>query len=154
MAVLALNKKAFYDYEMLEKYESGLVLHGHEVKSARAGQVNLKGSYVVMKRSRKNLPEVSLLNATISLYKFAGKLENYDPLRSRKLLLKKSEIIALTSKLEQKGLTLVPLKMYTDHGLIKLEIGLGKGKKEFDKRETIKKREGERELRGILRNKR
>ncbi len=151
MPVLATNKKANFDYKILEKYEAGLELLGHEVKSIKTGHVSLKGSFVVLKRSKKlnKLPEAYLINAHVPLYKFAGTIKNYDPYRSRKLLLKKSEIIRLLGKKKAEGLTLVPIKLYTKRSLIKLEFGLGKGKKKFDKREDIKKKDLERKVRTL-----
>lgn len=133
------NKRAFYDYEILEKYEAGLVLSGQEVKAVRAKTVSLKGSYVTLKNG---VP--FLINAHISPYKHAGKIKNYEPTRSRKLLLNKSEIKSLIGKLQQKGLTLVPLSLYNKHRRIKLEFALAKGKKQYDKRESIKSREASR----------
>jgi len=147
MPILAVNKRAHYDYEIRDKYEAGLVLLGHEVKSVKTGHISLKGSFVTARRVRgKNNPELYLTNAHISLYKQAGPVKDYDPTRSRKLLLKKSEIKHLAGKKNEQGLTLVPLKIYTKRSLIKLEFGVGKGKKKFDKRETIKKRELEKRM--------
>lgn len=149
---LAINKKANFDYEILEKYEAGLVLAGHEVKSVRAGNTSLKGSYITLKQTKKNsLPEAFLVNANISLYKYASQIENYDSTRDRKLLLKKSEIEHLMGKEKEQGLTLVPLKIYTKHGFLKLEFGVGRGKKKYDKRESIKKRELDRKMRTLTR---
>ncbi len=148
MPTLAFNKRANYDYEILEKYEAGLVLLGHEVKSVKTGHINLKGSFATIKKVKgKALPEFYLINAHIPLYKFAGNIKDYDPYRSRKLLLKKSEINRLIGKKQEQGLTLVPIKIYTKHGFVKMEFGLGKGKKKIDKRETIKKREFDRKMR-------
>jgi len=141
MKVLADNKRAYYNYEILDKYEAGMVLAGHEVKSIRTGHIGLKGSYVVLKGK-----EVYLIGATIPPYQPKNTPEDYDPARSRKLLLKKSEIKELLGKSKEKGLTLIPLKIYTKYAKIKLEFGVGKGKKKTDKRETIKKREIEREI--------
>lgn len=139
---LAINKLANRDYEILEKFEAGLVLTGQEVKSVRAGQMNLKGSYVTIARD-----EALLIGAHISAYKPAGKLSSYDSSRSRKLLLRKREITHLAGKIAQKGLTLVPIRVYNLRGKLKLEFGIGRGRKEFEKREVIKKREVEREIR-------
>lgn len=138
---LARNKRARFDYHILEKYEAGLVLSGQEVKSIRDKTVSLKGSYVVLKGS-----EPFLINAHVSPYKHAGRLKDYDPTRSRKLLLKKNELKSLIGKLKQKGLTLVPISLYSKNRRIKLEFGLGKGKKEFDKRQDIKRREDDRKM--------
>lgn len=155
MSVLAVNKRANFDYKILDKYEAGLVLLGHEVKSVKTGHISLKGSFVVLKQSKKlnKLPELYLINAHIPLYKFAGSVKDYDPYRSRKLLLKKSEIRRLIGKKKTEGLTLVPIKLYTKRSLIKLEFGLGQGKKKFDKREDIKKKDVERKVRTLTKKK-
>jgi len=149
MGVLAVNKRANFDYEIKEKFEAGMVLLGHEVKSAKTGHVNLKGSYVTLKKSKKKLPELYLINAHISLYKHAGTVKSYDPTRPRKLLVKKREIKHLIGKKQEQGLTLVPIKLYTKRSLIKLEFGIGRGKKKIDKREIIKKREQEKKIRTL-----
>lgn len=150
MPVIAVNKRANYDYEIKETYEAGLVLYGHEVKSVKTGHVNLKGSFVTFKRNpKKPLPEAYLTNAHIPLYKYADKNLSYDPTRPRKILIKKKEIEYLLGKKAQEGLTLVPIKIYTKHSFIKLEFGIGKGKKKYDKREDIKKRELDRKIRTL-----
>jgi len=150
MPVLAVNKRANFDYDIQETYEAGLVLLGYEVKSIKTGHVSLKGSYVAFKKVKnKNLPEAYLINAHIPLYKFAGSRPSYEPTRSRKLLLKKKEITYLMGKKDEQGLTLVPIKIYTKHSFIKLEFGVGKGRKRHDKREVIKKRELDREIRTL-----
>ena len=149
MPTLAINKRANYDYEIKDKFEAGIVLFGHEVKSVKTGHINLKGSYVTLKKTKKALPELYLINAHIPLYKFAGTVKNYNPTRSRKLLVKKNEIRHLIGKKQEQGLTLVPLKMYTKRSLIKLAFGIGKGKKKVDKREMIKKRELDRKMRTL-----
>ncbi len=153
MAVLAVNKRAGFDYEILDKYEAGIVLFGHEVKAIRSGQVSLKGSYVTLKRTKKLLPEVNLTNAHISLYKHASNIKDYNPDRSRKLLIKKREINRLVGKKAEQGLTLVPLKIYTKRSLIKLEFALARGKKKYDKREAIKKRETDRKIKDEIKKK-
>jgi SsrA-binding protein len=145
MGILATNKRAHFDYEILEKYEAGLVLLGYEVKSIKTGHVSLKESFVTIHDQ-----ELYLTNANVPLYKHAGIVSNYDPTRPRKLLLKHSEIKQLIGRTRTKGLTLIPIKMYTKKRLIKLEFGLGKGKKEYDKREKIKEREDKRGMRRIL----
>jgi SsrA-binding protein len=127
-------------------------LLGHEVKAVKNGQINLKGSYVTIKHQPK--PEVFLTNANIARYKKAGPLPDYDPQRSRKLLLHKSQIKSLIGKLQQKGLTLVPLKVYTKKNRVKLEFGIGRGKQKHDKRESIKKREIDRDIRRTLKTQR
>lgn len=152
MSILAFNKRANFDYEILEKYEAGLVLLGHEVKSVKTGHISLKGAFVTVKSARgKPLPELHLINAHIPLYKHAGTVKSYDPYRSRKLLLKKNEIRHLIGKKQEQGLTLVPIKIYTKHSFIKLEFGIGKGKKKRDKREAIKKRDVLRDIRTLTR---
>lgn len=145
MAVISENKKAYYNYEILEKFEAGLVLIGQEVKSIRSGRINLAGSYVTLKDN-----EAFLVGCNIPPYQPKNTPSDYNQGRSRKLLLKKAEIKYLTGKSKQKGLTLVPLKVYTKKGKIKLEFGVAKGKKKADKRESIKKREADRKIRGAL----
>ncbi len=146
MKVLAENKKAYYDYEILDTYEAGMVLNGQEVKSIKTGHISLKGAYVVFKNE-----ELFLIGANIPPYQPKNAPKDYNPERSRKLLLTKSEIKSLIGKIKQKGLTLMPLKVYTKNTKVKLLFGLGKGKREIDKREKIKKREFEREKQRILR---
>jgi len=160
MPTLATNKRAHFEYEILETFEAGLVLEGHEVKSAKNGGMKITDAYVTLKRSfptekhkkRRKTPtqerkkavsriEPYLTNAHIARYKPAGTDLSYSPARSRKLLLRKKEITALAGKLSQKGLTMVPLKVYTQHALIKVTFGLARGKKKYDKRQTIKERE-------------
>lgn len=135
------NRKARFDYFIEETYEAGIVLKGTEIKSIRAGKCNLKDSYAIVKNN-----EVYLLNAHISAYE-KGNIFNHEETRTRKLLLHKNEIIKLSQKLNIEGYTIVPLKLYFLRGKAKILIGIGKGKKEFDKRETIKKRDIEREIR-------
>lgn len=150
MKIYAENKKAKFDYEILATYEAGLVLFGHEVKSIKTGHISLKGAFVVLKQiQNKNLPELYLINCFVPAYPHAGKLEGYNPERSRKLLIKSQEIKQLIGKIKEKGLTLVPIKVYNKHKLIKLEFGIGRGKTKTDKRETIKKREVTRQLKRI-----
>jgi len=148
MPMLAINKKANFDYELLEKYEAGLVLFGHEVKAVRERQISLKGSYI-SPRTKNGKTEFYLIGCQISPYKKAGTLPDYNPYRERKLLLNKEEISRLIGKKQVEGLTLVPLKIYTNHSFLKLEFALAKGKKKYDKRETIKKRDVERNLRSL-----
>jgi len=135
------NKKAYFNYEILEDLEAGIVLNGQEVKSIKVYGVNLAGSYVVLKGE-----EFFWIGAKIPPYQPANAPSNYDAERPRKLLLEKSEIRHLIGKTREKGLTMLPLVIYTKGGKIKLKFGLGKGKKQFDKKELIKKRETEREL--------
>jgi len=138
---LIVNKKALFDYNILEKFEAGIVLLGLEAKSLKQGRASLNGAYVIIKNQ-----EAFLLNATISTYQPQNTPQNYDPLRTRKLLLKGSEINYLFVKNKEHGLTLIPLKVYNDNGLIKVQIALVKGKKKFDKREVLKKREAKRKI--------
>ena len=154
MPTLAFNKRANYDYEISDKYEAGLVLYGHEVKSIKTGHISLKGSFVTVKKGKNFLSEIILTNAHIPLYKKASMVKDYDPYRPRKLLLKKSEIKRLIGKRKEEGLTLVPIKIYTKHSLIKLEFGIGRGKKKYDKREQIKKREVDRKIRTLTKSNR
>lgn len=145
MKILAENKKAYYNYEILEKFEAGISLIGQEVKSLKTRGVSLAGSYVILKNE-----EVFWVGAHIHPYQPKNVPSNYLPERTRKLLLKKSEIKYLIGKSKQKGLTLIPLKAYTKNGKIKLEFAIAKIKKKFNKRELIKKRETEREIRSVL----
>lgn len=139
--VVATNRKAFHDYHVEEKLEAGIVLRGTEVKSLRAGQVNLRDSYASVDRG-----EVFLHNCHISPYSH-GNVMNHDPLRSRKLLLHRKEINKLLGRTQQKGLTLVPLRIYfSPRGQAKVEIALARGKKQYDRREAIKEREAGREV--------
>lgn len=146
MPTLAYNKRAKFDYDISQTFEAGLVLSGQEVKSVKTGHVSLKGAFVTVKGSGTKLPEIYLINAHIPAYKHAANLAGYDPYRSRKLLLKKKEINYLVGKKQEQGLTLVPIKIYTKRSLLKLEFGVGRGRKKYDKREVIKKRESDRQL--------
>ncbi len=145
MKTLSSNKKAFFDYEIKEKLEAGISLLGQEVKAIKSGRIDLAGSYVSLRDM-----EAYLINANIPPYQPNNTPPDYDPYRLRKLLLKKTEIKYLADKTRQKGLTLVPLKVYTKKGKIKIEIGIGQGKKKTDKRESIKKKEVERRIRRTL----
>jgi SsrA-binding protein len=138
--VICQNRKAFHNYFIEETYQAGVALLGSEVKSLREGKVNLGDSYGDIKRS-----EVFLVDAHISAYPQANRL-NHDPLRTRKLLLHKREIKRLIGKVEQKGYTLIPTKLYFINGRVKLDLALAKGKKLFDKRETLKKKTMDREM--------
>lgn len=148
MADYAYNRRATYEYEILEKYEAGLVLAGHEVKSIRGGHISLQGAYVVIKDE-----EAYLLNAAIPPYQPKNTPAGYEPARSRKLLVHKSEIRSLIGHTKQKGLTLIPLRVYNKAGKIKLEFALARGKRQADKREKIKKREFQREKQRALKGK-
>ncbi len=146
--ILAKNPKAKYDYNILETYQAGVVLSGQEVKSIKNKRLSLKGSFVRIKDG-----EVWLINASIPPYQVKNTPADYDPTRERKLLLRREEINRLIGKSKEKGLTLVPLQAYTQRGKIKIEFGLGKGKRKTDKRETIKKRESQRKIEQAIRRK-
>ncbi len=139
------NKRAYFDYEFLENFEAGMVLFGNEVQSIKSGKMSLVGSYVVLKNG-----EVYLLNATIAPYQPQNTPKDYNPTRSRKLLLKKKEIQYLFGKTQERGLTLIPIRVYSNKGKLKLEFALARGKKKADKKETIKKREVGKEIRREL----
>ncbi|MCK9186560.1 SsrA-binding protein SmpB [Candidatus Gracilibacteria bacterium] len=130
----AKNKKAYHDYIILENFEAGIVLNGAEVKAIKKSQANLKGAFVSIEGG-----EAFLKQAHVSNYKFAD-IKTLDPVRPRKLLLSKKEISTLAQNLDQKGVTIIPLQLYPKSGLIKLSIGICKGKKLYDKRETLRKR--------------
>lgn len=141
------NKRAFHDFNILETYEAGVSLTGPEVKSIKGNRMSLDAAFVKIVGS-----EIYLVNAQIYLYPYT-RPEGYDDKRSRKLLLHKKEIISLKSKLASTNMTLVPLECYEKHGLIKLKVGLAKGKKEYEKREKIKRRDIDRETQRILKGK-
>lgn len=143
--VVTTNRKARHDYEILDTYEAGIVLTGTEVKSLRQGNANLSDSYAVMKNG-----ELWLLGMHISPYDH-GSYANVDPLRSRKLLLHKKEILKLAGRITAKGLTLVPLQVYFIHNIAKVLVGVARGKREYDRRADIAKREAERSIRQRLR---
>jgi SsrA-binding protein len=134
------NRKAHFDYELSETLEAGINLYGSEVKAVRIGRADLTGSYVKLIGS-----EAYLINATISPYQ-SGQIEGYDEKRTRKLLLHKNEILALKSKMQSSNLNLVPVCLYFKNGYIKLEVALGKGKKKYEKRESIKKKDIQRNI--------
>ena len=138
--IITENRKARFDYEILDKFEAGLVLMGSEVKSLREGAVNLKDSYIAFRNG-----EAFLQKAHIGVYKSSSH-NNHEPERLRKLLLNRVEINKIMGRVQEKSLSCVPLKMYFKGGRVKLEIGLGRGKKQHDKRQSIKKRESDREL--------
>ncbi len=141
MPAYTTNKKARFDYEILETYEGGIVLSGQEVKSVRNGQAKLVGAFVTFHGTG-----ALLTNAHIAKYSNASGLDTYDPNKSRHLLLSKREINYLRGKSQEPGLTIIPLSLYTKGRHIKVEIGIAKGKRQYDKRETIKKRENQREV--------
>ncbi|PJE51273.1 MAG: SsrA-binding protein [Candidatus Yanofskybacteria bacterium CG10_big_fil_rev_8_21_14_0_10_36_16] len=141
MSVFAINKKARFDYEIKETLEAGLVLLGHEVKSIKIGKVSIKGAYVKIIGG-----EAWLIGAVVPPYQPGNIPADYDEQRNRKLLLKRQELDYVVGKAKEGGLTLVPIKLYNKKGLIKLEVGVGRGKKKADKRDTIKKRETKRQI--------
>lgn len=141
MTDISVNRRAYFDYEILDTYEAGIELYGFEVKAVKTGHINLTGSFAAIKNN-----EARLLNATIPPYQPQNAPTGYDPTRSRRLLLHKSEIKELIGKAAQKGLTIVPLKVYTKRGRIKVLLGLARHKKKADKREVIKRREAERDI--------
>ena len=140
--IITTNKRAYFDYNILEAYEAGIELKGFEVKSIKTGRINLAGSYAIIRDN-----QAWLINADIPPYQPKNAPEDYDSKRTRRLLLKKSEIKNLIGRVAEKGLTLMPLRVYTKSRKIKIEIGLGKSRKKKDKRELIKKRETIREMR-------
>ncbi len=142
--VIADNRQARHKYEILERFEAGMSLLGSEVKSLRLGQAQLKDSYALVRNG-----EAVLLNCHISPYQFAG-YAAAEAERTRKLLLHKAEIFRLEGKTREKGLTLIPLRLYFKNGRVKVELGLARGKQLFDKRETVRRREAEREARAAL----
>jgi SsrA-binding protein len=144
--IISSNRKAFHEYTIMDKYEAGIALVGTEVKSARAGKVNLSDGWVHIDAN----DEAFLMDAHISKYTH-GNLMNHEETRPRKLLMNRKEIIKLTQKIEEKGLTVVPLKMYFKDSWIKLEIGVAKGKKAHDKRDAAKEREANRSIQRTMR---
>ena len=139
-----INRKARFDYEIEDEYEAGIALKGTEIKSIRNGKANIKDSYAIIRNN-----ELYLLNSNISLYE-EGNRFNHEETRTRKLLMHKREILKLKDKIEKEGYTLIPLKMYFKGSKLKVLIGLAKGKKNYDKREAIKKRDTEREMQKII----
>ena len=145
---IAENRKAFHDFHLLETFEAGIVLLGTEVKAIREGRVNLRDSF-----ARVEDGEVFLYNVNISPYSHRG-YADHEPLRRRKLLLHRDEIRKLIGKTVEKGMTLVPVRLYYKKGRVKVAVSLAKGKKEYDKRETIKRREADRETRAAVKARR
>ncbi|HOB89767.1 MAG TPA: SsrA-binding protein SmpB [Candidatus Colwellbacteria bacterium] len=141
MAVYVQNRSANFEYDILEKFEAGLALLGSEVKSLRSGKASISGAYATVKGN-----EAFLIGAEISPYQPKNTPKNYDPGRTRQLLLTREEIKELTGKIRKTGLTLVPIRIYSKGRTVKLELGLGRKKKKFDKREAIKRRETSREI--------
>jgi SsrA-binding protein len=145
LRLIAKNKKAFFNYEILETYEAGIALLGSEVKSIREGRISLKESYAEIREG-----EIFLVSCHISPYEASNRF-NHDPLRERKLLLHRREIKRLTGKIQERGLTLVPTKvLISDKGKIKVEIALAKGKRAYQKREAIRERDRDREMQAEL----
>lgn len=143
--IISENRKARHDYTIHETFEAGIALTGTEVKSLRAGKVNMKDSYAQITRKA----EVFVYNLHISPYDH-GNIFNHDPLRNRRLLLHRQEINKLIGKVQEKGMTLVPLKLYFKHGLVKMELALAVGKKLYDKRQDLAKKDAKREMEHAL----
>ncbi len=145
MADYVQNKKASFDYEFLEQYEAGVVLHGYEVKAIRANKASLNGAYVIIRGG-----EAFLVNASISAFQVANTPKNYDPERARKLLLSKKELAMLERGSEQQGLTIVAIRWFNKNRHIKLQIALARGKKKADKREKLKEQSSKRDIERLL----
>ena len=145
---IAENRKAFHDYHLLETFEAGIALLGTEVKAIREGRVNLRDSFARLENG-----EVFLFNVNISPYSHRG-YADHEPLRRRKLLLHREEIRKLIGKTVEKGMTLVPVRLYFKNGRVKVAVSLAKGKKDYDKRETLKRREVDRETRAAMKSRR
>lgn len=144
--LIAKNPTAYHNYEIIDKIEAGIVLYGTEIKSIRNGKVNLKDSYAIIKNG-----EVYVYGMHISPYEH-GNIFNRDPLRSKKLLLNRTEINKLIGMTQQKGYSLVPIKIYFKENLVKLELGIGKGKKLYDKRQDLAKKDAQRQIEINLKN--
>lgn len=144
--LIAQNRKARYEYSILDTIEAGVVLKGTEIKSIRAGRINLKDGYAGIRNG-----EIWLYNVHIAPFE-QGNQFNHDPVRTRKLLIKKKQIDRLVGEVKQNGVTLIPLKVYIKNGFAKVLIGLAKGKKQYDKRETIKRRDQERQMRRAVKD--
>ena len=146
MKIIAKNPTAHHNYIIEDKFEAGIVLAGTEIKSIRNGNVNIKDSYIIIKNG-----EMWILGMHIKPYEF-GNINNKDPLRDRKLLAHKNEINKLLGKIKQKGISLIPLNLYCDKNHVKVEVGIGKGKKLYDKREDLKRKDAERTIERNLKN--
>lgn len=146
MKVIATNRKARHDYQLLDVLEAGIVLMGTEIKSVRAAKVNISDAYVLFRND-----EAFIMNMHIGKYK-EGNIHNHDETRSRKLLLRKKQIIKTNNKLVRDGLTCVPIKVYIDKGLCKIEIALAKGKKQYDKRQSLKEKDSNMRMKKNLKN--
>jgi len=145
MKIVATNKTAYHNYEILESFEAGISLVGSEVKAIREGRISLKESYAEVRDG-----DIVLIKCHISPYE-AANIFNHDPLRVRRLLLHKREIRRLTGKIRERGLTLIPTKiMFNDRGKVKIELGLARGKREYEKRDVLKKRDTDREIRAEI----
>lgn len=140
--VIATNRKARHDFHILDRFEAGMVLYGSEIKSIRSGQISIKEAYVRLDETRL---EAWLVNAHIATYDPASRL-NHEPTRSRKLLLHKKEIEKMWDNVRQKGVTIIPLRVYLSRGRAKVEIALARGKRQYDKRQAIARRDAEREI--------
>jgi SsrA-binding protein len=145
---ITVNKKAYHDYHIVESFEAGLALKGSEIKSIRMGSVNIRDAYAKAENG-----ELWLYNSHVSAYQ-AGGFNTHEPDRKRKLLMHRNQIAELAAQTNQKGLTLVPLRIYIKHGIAKMEIGLGRGKKQYDKRDAMAKRETDREVERALKTRR
>ncbi|MBE3561635.1 MAG: SsrA-binding protein SmpB [Ktedonobacteraceae bacterium] len=145
LKMITVNRQAYHDYTVERTFEAGIALMGTEIKSIREGRVNLRGSYAIIRQG-----EVWLENAHIAVYEHGNRF-NHEPMRPRKLLLHKREIAQMEDRVAAKGLTLIPLKLYLKSGKAKIELGLCRGKKQYDKREAIAKRDVEREIARIVR---
>jgi SsrA-binding protein len=146
MKVIATNKKASHDYYILDTYEAGIVLQGTEIKSVRANKVNIKDAYCLIKEE-----QLFVINMHIAQYK-EGNIFNHNETRTRKLLMHKREIIRIFNKIQGENLTIIPTKVYLDHGLCKVEIAIAKGKKQFDKRQALKEKDAKRTIEKNLKN--
>jgi SsrA-binding protein len=144
--MITVNRQAYHDYDVERTIEAGIALKGTEIKSIRGGKVNLRGSYAIVRNG-----ELWLENAHIAVYEH-GNRYNHEPIRNRKLLLHRREINQLASRIETKGLTLIPLKLYLKGGKAKIELGLARGKKLYDKREAIAERDAKRDIERIIRS--
>lgn len=147
MSDLISNKKAYFDYEILETFEAGVVLFGYEVKALRANKASLNGAYVIIRGG-----EAYLVNASISPYQVPNTPQKYEPDRARKLLLRKKQLALLEQSSEKQGLTIVALKWYNDKRHLKLAIAIARGKKQADKRESLKERDSKRDIDRILKS--
>jgi len=141
------NKKAHFDFEILETLEAGVILKGHEVKAVRKGKASLNGAYIIIRGG-----EAFLVGASISAYQISNTPKKYDPEQARKLLLNKKELIELERQSEKQGLTIIPIKWYNKNRHIKLQIAVARGKKKADKREKLKERDTKRDIQRILKN--